>query len=110
MHSVHYLDVRALEMQAVDELIDQILADKLIQCDVHGLVTRVPILCAYYRTPVFRSSQDTFYRLVIDAFEKHPRRHDQIPWATTPAIYDVEFSQMDAPVIGQISTIKDPLS
>jgi hypothetical protein len=46
--------------------------------------------------------------MVVAAFEQRPNRTG-IPWVTTPAIYDVEFST-GATVIAQIATIEDPLA
>jgi hypothetical protein len=108
MHSAFHLDLRALEMLTIDQLVDQIYADRLIKRDLHGFVTRVPVLCEYFRTPLFHSSQAKFYELVVDAFEQHPNR-DQIPWASTPAIHQVRFSK-DAPIVGQLATIADPFA
>jgi hypothetical protein len=46
--------------------------------------------------------------MVVAAFDQRPN-HADIPWVTTPDIYDVEFST-GAPVIAQIATIEDPLA
>ena len=108
MHTAFHLDIRALEMLTVDQLVDQIHEDKLIKRDLHGFVTRVPILCAYFRTPLFHSTQAKYYKMVVEAFDQRPNRA-QIPWATTSAIYDVQFST-EAPIVAQIATISDPFA
>ena len=106
------LDVRALEMMSVDMLVDQIYMDPLILRDPLGFATRVPILCEYFRTPLFHSTQRAFYRLVINAFDQHPNR-GQVVWPTSsPVIHQVSFvtSTGGTPIIGQISSIHDPFS
>jgi hypothetical protein len=107
-HTAIHLDIRALEMLSVDQLVDQIYEDRLIKQDLQGFVTRVLVFCAYYRTPLFQTTQAKYYKMVVAAFEQRPNRAG-IPWVTTPAIYDVEFST-GAPVIAQIATIEDPLA
>jgi hypothetical protein len=87
----------------VDQLVDQIYEDRLIKQDLHSFVTRVPILCAYFRTPLFHTTQANYYKMVVKAFEQRPN-HAEIPWVTTPAIYAVEFPT-GAPIIAQIATI-----
>ena len=105
-HTAFHLDIRALEMLSVDQLVDQIYEDRLIKQDLHSFVTRVPILCAYFRTPLFQTTQANYYKMVVKAFEQRPNRAE-IPWVTTPAIYAVEFPT-GAPIIAQIATINDP--
>jgi hypothetical protein len=61
-HTGFHLDIRALEMVSVDQLVDQIYEDKLIKQDLHGFVTRVPILCAYFHTPLFQTTQAKYYK------------------------------------------------
>jgi hypothetical protein len=108
-HTAFHLDIRALEMLSVDQLVDQIYEDRLIKQDLQGFVTRVPVFCSYYyRTPLLQNTQAKYYKMVVAAFEQRPNRAD-IPWFTAPAIYDVEFST-GAPVIAQIATIEDPLA
>ncbi len=107
-HTAFHLDIRALEMLSVDQLVDQIYEDRLIKQDIQGFVTRVPVFCSYYRTPLFQTTQAKYYKMVVAAFDQRPNRAD-IPWVTTPDIYDVEFST-GAPVIAQIATIEDPLA
>ena len=103
------LDIRALEMMSVDMLVDQLYQDPLILRDPRGFATRVPILCEYFRTPLFHSSQQAFYELVIAAFDQHPDRA-RAPWHTTsPLIHQVRFASGN-PVIGQISTTEDPFA
>ena len=104
-HTAFHLDIRALEMLSVDQLVDQIYEDRLIKQDLHSFVTRVPILCAYFRTPLFHSTQANYYKMVVKAFEQRPNRAE-IPWVTTPAIYAVEFPT-GALVIAPIATIDD---
>jgi hypothetical protein len=60
-------------MLSVDQLVDQIYEDRLIS------------------TPLFQTTQAKYYKMVVAAFEQRPNRAG-IPWVTTPAIYDVEFS------------------
>jgi hypothetical protein len=107
-HTAFHLDIRALEMLSVDQLVDQIYEDRLIKHDLQGFVSRVPVFCSYYHTPLFQTTQAKYYKMVVAAFEQRSNRAD-IPWVTTPAIYDVEFST-GAPVIAQIATIEDPLA
>jgi hypothetical protein len=38
-HTAFHLDIRALEMLSVDQLVDQIYEDRLIKQDLHGFVT-----------------------------------------------------------------------
>jgi hypothetical protein len=95
-------------MLSVDMLVDQIYEDRLIKRDLHGFVTWVPILCAYFRTPLFHSTQAKYYEKVVAAFEQRPN-HDQICLATTPVIYRVHLSRK-APIIGELSTIVDPFA
>jgi hypothetical protein len=64
-------------MLSVDQLVDQIYEDRLIKQD--------------YRTPLFQTTQAKYYKMVVAAFDQRPNRAD-IPWVTTPDIYDVEFS------------------
>ena len=104
-HTAFHLDIRALEMLSVDQLVDQIYEDRLIKQDLHSFVTRVPILCAYFRTPLFQTTQANYYKMVVKAFEQRPNR-SVIPWVTTPAIYAVEFPTR-ALVIAPIATIDD---
>ena len=104
-HTVSHLDLRALEMASVDQLVNQIYEDRLIKQDLHSFVTRVPILCAYFRTPLFQTTQANYYKMVVKAFEQRPNR-SVIPWVTTPAIYAVEFPT-GALVIAPIATIDD---
>jgi hypothetical protein len=87
-HTPFHLDIRALEMLSVDQLVDQIYEDRLIKQDIQGFVTRIPVFCSYYRTPLFQTTQAKYYKMVFAAFEQRPNRAD-IPWVTTPAIYDV---------------------
>jgi hypothetical protein len=94
-------------MLSVDQLVDQIYEDRLIKQDLHGFVTRVPVFCSYYRTPLFQTTQAKYYKMVIAAFKQRPN-HADTPWVTTPAINDVEFST-GALVIAQTATIEDPL-
>jgi hypothetical protein len=46
-HTAFHLDIRALEMLSVDQLVDQIYEDRLIKQDLHGFVTRVPVLHSF---------------------------------------------------------------
>jgi hypothetical protein len=107
-HTAFHLDIRALEMLSVDQLVDRIYEDRLIKQNIQGFVTQVPVFCSYYRTPLFQTTQAKYYKMVVAAFDERPNRAD-IPWVTTPDIYDVEFST-GAPVIAQIATIEDPLA
>jgi hypothetical protein len=100
-HTAFHLDIRALEMLSVDQLVDQIYEYRLIKQDIQGFVTRVPVFCLYYRTPLFQTTQAKYYKMVVAAFEQRPNH--------APDIYDVEFST-GAPVIAQIATIEDPLA
>jgi hypothetical protein len=54
-HTAFHLDIRALEMLSVDQLVDQIYEDRLIKQDIQGFVTRVPVFCLYYHTPLFQT-------------------------------------------------------
>jgi hypothetical protein len=47
-------------------------------------------------------------RLIKQDLHGFVTRVPEIPWVTTPAIYEVEFSTTGAPIIAQIGTIKDP--
>jgi hypothetical protein len=107
-HTAFHLDIHALEMLSVDQLVDQIYEDRLIKQDLHSFVTRVPILCAYFRTPLFHTTQANYYKMVVKAFEQRPNRA-KIPWVTTPAIYAVEFPT-GALIIAQIATIDNPIA
>ncbi len=44
-HTAFHLDIRALEMLSVDQLVKQICEDRLIKQDIQGFVTRVPVFC-----------------------------------------------------------------
>jgi hypothetical protein len=90
-HTAFHLDIRALEMLSVDQLVDQIYEDRLIKQDIQGLVTKGPDFWSYYRTPLFQTTQAKYYKMVVAAFDKRPN-HADIPWVTTTDIYDVEFS------------------
>jgi hypothetical protein len=107
-HTAFHLDIRALKMLSVDHLVDQKYEDRLIKQDIQGFVTRVPVFCSYYRTPLFHTTQAKYYTMVVAAFDERPNRAG-IPWVTTPDIYDVEFST-GASVLAQIATIEDPLA
>ena len=109
-YSTPALDIRALEMMSVDELVHQLYQDQLILRSPNGFATRVPILCEYFRTPVFRTSQLDFYKLVIAAFDKHPDRALARCPPSSPVIHQVRFAKGNHPVVGQISTIADPFA
>jgi hypothetical protein len=85
-HTAFHLDIRALEMLSVDQLVDRIYEARLIKQDIQGFFTRVPVFCSYYRTQPFQTTQAKYYKMVVAAFNQRPNRAD-IPWVTTPAIW-----------------------
>ncbi len=84
------LDIRALEMWSVDDLVKEIYLEKKYHSSEHAFITSVPILCEMYRTPLFNTPPRNFYTLVVVSFDSHPAR-PQIPWESTDAIFQAKL-------------------
>ena len=80
------IDMRALEQQSVDMLVTQIYREAQFHTNQTAFMRFVPTLCEYYRTPLFDSSADAFYTLVVHTFEDHPAR-GRLDWESTDDIF-----------------------
>jgi hypothetical protein len=57
-HTAFHLDIHALEMLSVDQLVDRIYEDRLIKQDIQGFVTRVPVFCSAEAIDVLEVDSD----------------------------------------------------
>jgi hypothetical protein len=72
------LDIRALEQLAADDLVEYFYDDPDISCDVSGWgqYSR-SILSDKWYTPLFQSSEEQFYLLLVcNTFHNHHRRDE----------------------------------
>ncbi len=72
------LDIRALEQMSVDMAVSQCYLDPRVTISPTGFLQIVPTLTEVYRTPLFASTAQEFYTLIVDTFNRHPARA-QVP-------------------------------
>ena len=85
-HQAASLDIRALEQQSVDMLVEQIYLQDRLHQDEASFIQYVPHLCEHYRTPLFHTGKKEFYTLVTVTFENHPGRAT-LSWDSSEAIF-----------------------
>ncbi len=68
------VDVKAVELLAVTQLVEFCYADPEIYLDPAGYYRLVPELSRNYWSPVFESTPREFFDLVNATFHQHPRR------------------------------------
>ena len=76
------LDIRALEQMSVDMAVAQCYLHPRVIGSPEGFLQVVPTLSEVYRTPVFETSAQAFYTLIVETFDRHPAR-DRVPWKTS---------------------------
>jgi hypothetical protein len=79
------LDIRALEQMLVDMAVAQCYLDPRVTISPTGFLQIVPTLSEVYRTPLFDTTAQAFYTLIVDTFVCHPARA-QVPWKTSGKI------------------------
>jgi hypothetical protein len=79
------LDIRALEQMSVDMAVAQCYLDPRVTISPTGFLQIVPTLSEVYRTPLFDTTAQEFYTLIVDTFDRHPARA-QVPWKTSGKI------------------------
>jgi hypothetical protein len=79
------LDIRALEQMSVDMAVPQCYLDPRVTISPTGFLQIAPTLSEVYRTPLYASTAQEFYTLIVDSFDRHPARA-QVSWKTTEKI------------------------
>jgi hypothetical protein len=79
------LDIWALEQMSVDMAVAQCYLDRRVTISPTGFLQIVPTLPEVYRTPLFATTAQEFYTLIVDTFDHHPARA-QVSWKTSEKI------------------------
>jgi hypothetical protein len=90
-------DIRALEQMSVDMAVSQCYLDPRVTISLTGFLQIVPTLSEVYRMPLFASTAQEFYTLIVDSFDRHPA-HAQVSWKTTETIREA-YSTECIPVV-----------
>jgi hypothetical protein len=91
------LDIRALEQMSVDMAVAQCYLDPRVTISPTGFLQIVPTLSKVYQTPLFATTAQEFYTLIVDSFDRHPARA-QVPWKTSGKVRQA-YSTECIPVI-----------
>jgi hypothetical protein len=78
------------EQRSLSNLVDQVYEQHDLSYSEAAFVSKVPLLCECYRTPLFCLNQKQFYKRVVQAFEAHACR-EILSWDSTEDILDVEL-------------------
>jgi hypothetical protein len=73
------LDIRVLEQMLVGMAVAQCYLDPRVTISPTGFLQIVPALSEVYRTPLFDTTAQEFYTLIVDTFGRHPARA-QVSW------------------------------
>jgi hypothetical protein len=63
-----------LKERSLTMLVEQLYDEPYLSCNEDTFISKVPLLCECYRTPLFSLTQAQFYKRVVDTFEAHAQR------------------------------------
>jgi hypothetical protein len=66
--------LRLLEQRSLAMLVEQLYDEPYLSCNKDNFISKVPLLCECYRSPIFSLTQAQFYKRVVDMFEAHAQR------------------------------------
>jgi hypothetical protein len=80
-----------LEQRSLTMLVKQLYDEPY-----HNFISKVPLLCECYRSPLFSLTQAQFYKRVVDTFEVHAQR-STLSWDSSKAIRDAQLPRVLLP-------------
>jgi hypothetical protein len=85
-----------LEQRSLTMLFEQLYNEPYLSCSEDNFISKVPLLCECYRTPLFSLTQAQFYKRVVDTFEAHAQQ-STLSWDSSKAIRDAQLPRVLLP-------------
>jgi hypothetical protein len=85
-----------LEQRSLTMLVEQLYDEPYLSCNEDNFISKVPLLCECYRTPLFSLAQAQFYKRVVDTFEMHAQR-STLSWDSSKTIRDAQLPMVLLP-------------
>jgi hypothetical protein len=76
-----------LEQRSLTMLVKQLCDEPYFSCNEDNFISKVPLLCECYRSPLFSLTQAQFYERVVNMFEAHAQR-STLSWDSSQGISD----------------------
>jgi hypothetical protein len=77
-------------------LVEQLYDEPYLSCNKDNFISKVPLLCECYRSPLFSLTQAQFYKRVVDTFEAHAQR-STLSWDSSQGIRDAQLPRVLLP-------------
>jgi hypothetical protein len=85
-----------LEQRPLTMLVKQSYDEPYLSCNEDNFISKVPLLCECYRSPLFSLTQAQFYKRVVDRFEAHAQR-STLCWDSSQGISDAHLPRVLLP-------------
>jgi hypothetical protein len=85
-----------LEQRLLTMLVEHLYDEPYLSCNEDNFISKVPLLCECYRSPLFSLTQAQFYKRVVDTFEAHAQR-STLFWDSSLAIRDAQLHRVLLP-------------
>jgi hypothetical protein len=85
-----------LEQRALTMLVEHLYDEPYLSCNEDNFISKVPLLCECYRSPLFSLTQAQFYKRAVDTFEAHAQS-STLSWDSSKAIRDAQLPKMLLP-------------
>jgi hypothetical protein len=85
-----------LEQRSLTVLVKELYDEPYLSCNEDNFISKVPLLCKCYRSPIFSLTQAQFYKRVVDTFEAHAQRSN-LSWDSSQGIRDAQLPRVLLP-------------
>jgi hypothetical protein len=85
-----------LEQRLLTMLVEQLYDEPYLSCNEDNFISKVPLLCECYRSPLFTLTQAQFYKRVVHTFEAHAQR-STLSWDSSQGIRDAQLPRVLLP-------------
>jgi hypothetical protein len=85
-----------LEQRSLTMLVEQLYYEPYLSCNEATFISKVPLLCECYRSPLFSLTQAQFYKRIVDTFEAYAQR-STLSWDLSKAIRDAQLPRVLLP-------------
>jgi hypothetical protein len=84
------------EQRSLTMLVEQLYDKPYLSCNEDNIISKVPLLCECYRSPLFNLTQAQFYKRVVETFEAHAQR-STLSWDSSQGIGDAQLPKVLLP-------------
>jgi hypothetical protein len=85
-----------LKQRSLTMFVEQLYDEPYLSCNEDNFISKVPLLCECYRSPLFSLTQAQFCKRVVATFEAHAQR-STLSWDSSKAIRDAQLPRVLLP-------------